>query len=31
MWGEYAEVCDYVPLNTLNEANTMFAGFVPLN
>jgi hypothetical protein len=31
MWGEYAQVCDYVPLNTLNETNTMFAGFVPLN
>jgi len=31
MWGEYAEVCDYVPLNTLNEANMVFAGFMPLN
>lgn len=31
MWGEYAEVCDYVPLNTLNETNMMFAGFMPLN
>jgi hypothetical protein len=29
MWGEYAEVCDYVPLNTLAEANNMFAGFTP--
>ena len=31
MWGEYAEVCDYVPINTLAEANNMFAGFIPLN
>ena len=31
MWGEYAEVCDYVPLNTLNEAKMQFAGFNPLN
>jgi len=31
MWGEYAEVCDYVPLNTLNEAKMQFAGFSPLN
>jgi len=29
MWGEYAEVCDYVPLNTLSEANAMFADFTP--
>ena len=31
MWGEYAEVCDYVPLNTLKEASDMFAGFKPFN
>ncbi len=31
MWGEYAEVCDYVPLNTLSESSMMFAGFVPLD
>jgi hypothetical protein len=31
MWGQYAEACDYVPLNTLNEANAMFAGFKPLD
>ena len=31
MWGEYAEVCDYVPLNTLSESNMMFAGFVPVD
>lgn len=31
MWGEYAEVCDYVPLNMLNETGDMFAGFTPVN
>jgi hypothetical protein len=31
MWGEYAEVCDYVPINTLLEANDMFAAFKPLD
>jgi quinol monooxygenase YgiN len=31
MWAEYAEVCDYVPLNTLKEASDMFAGFKPVN
>jgi hypothetical protein len=31
MWSEYAEVCDYVPVNTLVEAADMFAGFKPLN
>ena len=31
MWGEYAEVCDYVPLNTLGETSTMFASFTPFN
>jgi quinol monooxygenase YgiN len=30
MWGEYAEVCDYVPLNTLSEAADMFALFAPV-
>ena len=27
MWGQFAEVCDYVPLNTLPEAANMFAEF----
>ncbi|AYL97322.1 hypothetical protein [Mucilaginibacter celer] len=31
MWGEYAEVCDYLPLNTLAEAGNMFATFSPFN
>jgi hypothetical protein len=31
MWGEYGEICDYVPVNTVSEAADMFAGFNPLN
>lgn len=31
MWGEYAAVCDYVPLNTLVESSNMFAEFTPVN
>ncbi len=31
MWAEYAEVCDYVPLNTLPEAENMFALFAPVD
>ncbi len=31
MWHEYAELCDIVPLDTLNETGTMFAGFSPVN
>ena|ERR1700756_5103663 len=31
MWAEYAEVCDYVPLNTLTESSNMFAGFTPID
>jgi hypothetical protein len=27
MWAEYAEVCEYVPLNTLPECAQMFATF----
>ena len=30
MWGRYAEVCDYVPLQTLPEAAMMFAEFTPI-
>lgn len=30
MWGRYAEVCDYVPLNTLPEATMLFAEFTPI-
>ena len=31
MWAEYAEVCDYIPLNTLPEAGNLFAGFTPID
>ena len=31
MWGEFAEVCDYVPLNTLPEMANLFAEFSALN
>jgi len=31
MWGEYAAVCDYVPLNTVPEASNLFADFLPLD
>jgi hypothetical protein len=31
MWGEYAEVCDYVPIGSLAEAGNLFSGFEPLN
>jgi quinol monooxygenase YgiN len=30
MWGRYAEACEYVPLNSLSEAQQMFAGFEPI-
>jgi hypothetical protein len=31
MWGEYAEVCDYIPVGSLAEAANLFSGFTPLN
>lgn len=31
MWGEYAEVCDYVAPNSVAECAVTFAGFKPLN
>ena len=27
MWGEYGEVCDYVPVGSLAEAGNLFSGF----
>ena len=30
MWGEYAAVCDYIPLAQLPEAQALFAEFDPL-
>lgn len=31
MWGRYAEVCDFVPLKQLPEAEQMFAEFKPID
>jgi quinol monooxygenase YgiN len=31
MWDKFFAVCDCVPLNTLAEAETMFAGFEPIS
>ncbi|MES2279419.1 MAG: hypothetical protein V4592_25530 [Bacteroidota bacterium] len=31
MWGEFAEVCDYVPLSELPETKGLFAEFTPLD
>ena len=31
MWKEYAEVCDYVPVGTVDEAKQLFSEFSPLN
>ncbi len=31
LWARYSAVCDYVPLNTLAEADMTFANFVPVN
>ncbi|HEX3384950.1 MAG TPA: hypothetical protein VHS53_07180 [Mucilaginibacter sp.] len=31
MWGEYAEVCDYVPIGSLAEAGNLFSGFTALD
>jgi hypothetical protein len=30
MWGDYAAVCDYIPLSQLEEASNMFADFTPV-
>lgn len=31
MWNQFFEVCDCIPLNTLAEAEEMFAGFEPID
>jgi quinol monooxygenase YgiN len=31
MWGEYAEVCDYVPVGSLAEAGYLFSDFTPID
>jgi quinol monooxygenase YgiN len=30
MWNKFFETCDCIPLNTLAEANDLFAGFEPI-
>ena len=30
MWNKFFAICDCIPLNTLAEANEMFAGFEPI-
>lgn len=30
MWVEYAEVCDYVPIGSLAEADNLFSAFKPM-
>jgi len=30
MWGEYARVCEYVPVGDLSEAKNLFSEFTPL-
>jgi quinol monooxygenase YgiN len=30
MWGEYAEVCEYVPVGTLEETGSLFSEFTPV-
>ena len=31
LWKRYEDVCDYVPLTTLPECQSLFAGFTALN
>ncbi|WP_183576685.1 putative quinol monooxygenase [Mucilaginibacter sp. X5P1] len=31
MWGEYAEVCDYVPVGSLTEAGSLFSDFTSVD
>lgn len=31
MWGEFEKCCEYVKLNSITEANGLFAEFIPLN
>ena len=30
MWGEYAEVCEYIPIGNIREAANLFSEFKPL-
>lgn len=31
MWSAYAEVCKYIPIGSVEEANSLFSEFEPLN
>ncbi len=31
MWGEYAEVCEYVPVGDVEESSSLFSEFTPIN
>ena len=31
MWGEYADVCDYVPVGSLTEIANLFSEFTPVD
>ncbi|MEO1049279.1 MAG: hypothetical protein AAFX87_01545 [Bacteroidota bacterium] len=31
MWEEYAKVCDYVPISQVNESQSLFSEFIPVN
>ena len=31
MWGDYAKVCEYVPIGNLKECGNLFSEFTPLN
>jgi hypothetical protein len=31
MWGEYGEVCDYIPVDSVAESANLFSSFNPLN
>lgn len=31
MWRQYADVCDYIPISELEEANVLFSEFTPMN
>lgn len=30
MWGEYAEVCEYIPIDSVKESSNLFSEFTPL-
>lgn len=31
MWKQFADVCDYIPIGKLEEANVLFSDFTPMN